>query len=121
MAEILKPDFIKLLGLIPTRMESGAMWVRSEFLQRALEEKCEVVYGDKPAESYWTPEKCFGDTHTAFIFGKQEIAKERLKAEFEATVTMSHGFQNKIYEIEHDELTRFKGKKVRVTVEEIEG
>ena len=35
-----------------------------------------VVYGDKPAQTYWTPERSMGDTHTARLVCIEPLVQE---------------------------------------------
>lgn len=78
-----------------------------EMLQNA-----KVVYGVDQADGVWTNgERESSDTHQARLILVEEIKRELLKHEFEVQVsnTYEHGIL----------LENFKGKRVKVTIQEV--
>lgn len=93
----MKPDFIKVLGLdkvLAGNYNPNSYIVNAEHLQKALEEKCKVIYADDSAtlsSTFWTTEKQPSDKHQAFIFGVTEIVKEPCKHEPEKEMECIRG------------------------------
>lgn len=80
-----------------------------EMLQNA-----QVVYGqteEVPGQVQWSETKIATDTHQARLILVEEIKRELLKHEFEVQVsnTYEHGIL----------LENFKGKRVKVTIQEV--
>lgn len=90
-------------------------WIAANRLEKALSEAPEVfghVKEGKP--NYWGPKENgqFKDTHTARIFCVQPIKRAPMKLTIEDTCYESPEVTK--------ELNKFSGKRVRITIEEIQ-
>ena len=114
-------DLVKALGVDVYKgrfvLSDGVEFVFAEDLRAALE-KLPVVYGFSDSEgNRFNDENFPSDTHSARLFAIEEIKKDPLKHEYECKVTESHAPFLTYWNVPDN----LKGKRVKVTVEEIVG